>query len=129
MKCRWSYIAALVVTSVFVMAAMLFVDRVSPRALTLTRMSVIKNRILLYARQNHSLPPSLFVLPILEDKDNKIEDGWGRPLGYAVDDDGVVVLSSLGSDGKMGGTGDAADIIERFPSKQKDGRWSDELVR
>ncbi len=43
-------------------------------------------------------------------KDNKLpKDSWGRDFIY-INDDGKVELISLGSDGKEGGSGEAADI-------------------
>lgn len=39
-----------------------------------------------------------------------LADPWGHAIGYAVDDDGVYLLSSLGADGRKGGDGAAADI-------------------
>lgn len=46
------------------------------------------------------------------------KDGWGRPLGYRLDGDGVV-LTSLGSDGAPGGEGTAADLEHRWAPKSK----------
>jgi general secretion pathway protein G len=41
--------------------------------------------------------------------DQSIIDPWGRPVGYALADGGYQLLS-LGSDGKIGGDGAAADL-------------------
>ena len=60
--------------------------------------------------------------------DNHTNDAWGYPFLYAIGDDGTVTLTSLGSDGKVGGTGDAADVSHCFIAKQADGKWSEELV-
>lgn len=38
------------------------------------------------------------------------QDGWGRPLAYALAPDGSFVISSLGADGRPGGEGAAADL-------------------
>jgi hypothetical protein len=37
-------------------------------------------------------------------------DGWGRQIGLSVDGD-VITLTSLGADGKPGGTGDNRDFV------------------
>ena len=47
--------------------------------------------------------------PYLKNKD-LLADPWGRPIAYAVDDGGHYQMLSLGSDGKEGGQGSAADI-------------------
>lgn len=47
-------------------------------------------------------------------KTNKgLDDPWGHQFQYdKSDDDNTITLSSLGRDGKIGGTGEDADIIE-----------------
>lgn len=45
-------------------------------------------------------------------------DAWGHPIAYEVDGKHAV-LTSLGSDGQPGGTGDAADLTKRVISKPK----------
>lgn len=42
--------------------------------------------------------------------DKAIEDPWGHGLTYSAPGEGGYVLSSLGSDGRAGGDGTAADI-------------------
>ena len=62
--------------------------------------------------ENGNHPPDLSVLPMLNG-DNETSDAWGRPLKYSVDDQGIITLKSLGRDGKRGGEGEDADIIEQ----------------
>jgi len=45
-------------------------------------------------------------------------DAWGNPIGYEVDGKHAV-LTSLGSDGQSGGTGDAADLTKRVTPRLK----------
>ncbi|HEX3999588.1 MAG TPA: type II secretion system protein GspG [Pirellulales bacterium] len=120
-------LATLVVAGCESLSASL-VDRVPPRALTESTERVLKRRILKYARQHDRLPPDLAALDEMPGYDNDTTDAWGNPILYTVGSDGSVTLTSFGSDGKPGGTGDAADIINRFAPKQADGTWSDELV-
>jgi len=59
-------------------------------------------------------------LPKLENRDNSIFDGWGREIGYKVEGT-KVTLSSLGADGKPGGSGENKDIFYIFDvSKERD---------
>jgi hypothetical protein len=78
-------------------------------------------RIDIYARQTKKIPPSLDVLPKREGYANSITDGWNRPLLYRINEDGVITLTSLGKDGKVGGTGDDADISKSYYTEHKDG--------
>jgi general secretion pathway protein G len=48
--------------------------------------------------------------PYLTRKDGII-DPWGRPYGYTLATSDKVVVSSLGADGKLGGTEEDADLV------------------
>lgn len=48
--------------------------------------------------------------PYVRNKD-LLADPWGRAVTYNASEDGAFELASLGSDGKQGGTGAAADIL------------------
>jgi hypothetical protein len=89
----------------------------------MTRTSITETfvRIDLYAKQKGQLPPTLAVLPEREGYANRITDGWGRPLQYHLDRDGIITLTNLGRDGKPGGAGADADIAESYYSSRKDG--------
>ena len=52
---------------------------------------------------------------------NDINDGWNRPLTYQINEDGVITLTSLGKDGKIGGTGENADISKSYYTRREDG--------
>jgi hypothetical protein len=58
-----------------------------------------------------------------------IKDCWGNPIRYSVDSNGMVTLSSYGKDNKPGGTESDTDYVGVYPSRQSDGRWSDESVQ
>jgi hypothetical protein len=113
-----------------VVAALLFglVDVIPPRALTLTRMYVLKRRVLLYAQSHNELPQSLEVLPEMEGYDNSIRDAWNRNILFEVPASGAVTFRSLGRDGLNGGNGEDADIIKSFPVRNAQEKWSDEFV-
>jgi hypothetical protein len=56
----------------------------------------------------------LNALPHRDGYANRTTDGWNRSLRYVIDPNGTFVLSSLGRDGKPGGSGDDADVSARF---------------
>jgi hypothetical protein len=94
---------------------------ITPGEMTRTAIMETFVRIDLYAKQKGQLPSTLAVLAEREGYVNRTTDGWGRPLQYHVDGDGVITLASLGRDGKPGGSGADADISESYYSRRKDG--------
>lgn len=68
-------------------------------------------RIRFFLKETGRLPANLRELPLREGFVNSIVDGWGRELIYTIESDGSVSLKSYGQDGKIGGTGDNADIV------------------
>ncbi len=101
---------------------------VPSRAITGTRMWVVKRRILQYAHSHNQLPSTLSVLPVMDGYDNGVRDEWGRIFIYEVSPSGDVRLTSFGRDGKVGGSGKDADMIAVFPSHDAHGSWSDEII-
>jgi hypothetical protein len=99
----------------------LFVDRIPPRAATLTRMHVLKRAVLQYAQRHDRLPASLMALPPSEGRNVGIQDAWKRDIVFEVSGD-VIVFRSLGRDGAAGGSGEDADIVRSFPSHAAQGR-------
>jgi hypothetical protein len=94
---------------------------ISPKETTLTAMSETRVRMHLYMLAQRDYPADLQALPVREGYANRVTDGWGRELIYAVDDAGIISLKSLGRDGKAGGKGDDADIIKRYRTRNEDG--------
>jgi len=83
-------------------------------ALTRRRLARTELRIREYEKTHQRLPDRLSDLPRLANQDNSIEDAWGRNIIYTPDLPGAVTLSSLGKDGRPGGTGPEDDDIRVF---------------
>lgn len=97
--------------------------RVPPTGLTRTTMFVIEQRIFIYIHEHGQIPQNLGQLPNLDGFYNSIRDGWGNPILYFVDTNGVITLKSFGADGQPGGIGQSEDIIQSFPTKDSNGNW------
>jgi len=78
-------------------------------------------RIGLFAEKHKKMPVSLEELPNREGYDERITDGWNRPLKYVIDSNGIVTITSFGRDGKPGGVGEDADISKSYRSRRPDG--------
>jgi hypothetical protein len=100
-----------------------FESTATQQEMTTTAMDVDKERIFDDIREHQTLPKSLSELPQSDGKIDGTRDGWGRPIIYTIGKNGFVTLVSLGSDGKPGGSGDAADMIQSFPTKDANGNW------
>ena len=80
---------------------------------------VLTTRIRRYVKLNDEVPSNLSNLPILKDAINDYIvandniDAWDNDFIYEVNDKEVTLIS-LGRDGKVGGEGEDADIIEKF---------------
>ena len=104
-----------------------FITRIPPRSSTHGTISVMKQRILRYARLHNSLPNSPNDLPQIPEKESGVQDAWGRDILMSFAD-GKATLTSLGRDGKPGGTGEDADMSGVFPLKDENGAWAEEYV-
>jgi hypothetical protein len=93
----------------------------SPEQTTRQNMVDTLLRIREYMIQHRKYPLDLTGLPTLDDHGSDTNDGWGRPLHYAVSADGVISLTSLGRDGLPGGTKADADIRRRYRTLNRDG--------
>jgi len=101
---------------------MLSVDVVPPASRTYTAIHMCKRRIQRYALEHNALPSALSETKEIEGCDNSIKDAWGRPLIYRADTNGLVTLESLGKNNKPGGTGNDADMVGVYSSRQPNGR-------
>jgi len=97
------------------------VGRIPPVDITHTAIVETFVRIGIYAETNKALVPSLDLLPKRDGYANLDSDGWHRPLQYRVTEDGIITLTSLGADGKPGGSGENADISHSYRYKRPDG--------
>jgi hypothetical protein len=100
-----------------------FESTATQREMTITAMVVGEERIFDFIHQHQTLPKNLSELPQTDGKIDGTKDGWGRPILYIIGKNDAVTLMSLGSDGKPGGSGEAADIIESFQTKNTNGNW------
>jgi hypothetical protein len=117
-----------IMAAVVAVLAFSFVDRIPPRALTATRMHVLKRRVLQFAHEHGELPKSLAALPVIEGCDSSIRDGWKRDIIFEASMSGVVTFRSLGHDGALSGSGEDADIIRSFPTHDAQGKGNDEMI-
>jgi hypothetical protein len=108
--------------------AMLLVDTIPPLSMTDLSMQACKRRVQRFAQEHGRLPLSLSETHPIQGWHSSIKDGWGVVVDYGFDANGIVTLRSLGKDRAVGGTGNDVDMIGIFPSKKKDGSWSDEFV-
>ena len=103
----------------------IFLDSISiPRgAITPTAIGETHYRIYIFASKNQRLPTDLLELNERPGYANRTTDLWGRELIYQVDINGIITLGSYGQDGKLGGSGEDADILRRYRSKDESGRF------
>jgi hypothetical protein len=90
---------------------------------TNTTIKTVFVRIHLYARISKTMPASLDELPERRNYYDTLKDAWGRKLHYQVNENGMVTVFSLGEDGKLGGTGNDADISQSYYYKRPDGSF------
>ena len=91
---------------------------VTPEASTFTAISQAAEQVHAYMREHRQVPTDFSTI---SDHAPPATDGWGRPLMYAVDDAGIVSISSYGRDGRPGGQDSDADITRRYRTRTADG--------
>jgi hypothetical protein len=94
-------------------------DQISPVNMTHTAIDETFARINIYARTDGAVPTSLDALP--KGYVIRTVDGWGRPLQYRVQQDGIITVTSYGRDGVPGGIDDDADISVSYRTRYSDG--------
>jgi len=118
----------IIVLLALVMINVLFVSVIPPHAMTNSSISESFVRIILYIRKHNKFPESLSVLPKRDGYGNSITDGWGNTLIFKIEEDKIITLSSLGKDGRKGGTEDNQDVEISYIFKDENGEWDiDEL--
>lgn len=111
-------VVGLAAVSIWVLNSMVTV--IPPKSLTITAIGETHYRIYLFAESNGTLPARLADLPKRHGYTNRIENAWGKPLLYEIDDSGVITLGSLGRDGKVGGEGDDEDIFRKYRTRDEE---------
>lgn len=96
------------------------VTRIQPHEMTNTRLSGTWSRIRRYWNEHRTLPANLADLPEIEGKDCSLEDGWGNPLVFSVENGDLVRIRSLGRDNKPGGVEEDADRELAFDTSSLD---------
>lgn len=82
------------------------------RSQTESAIHATKDRIHMYWKEHRRLPSATSELPSRPNKSkgsNRTTDGWGREIVWSQPDERTIRLSSLGKDGKPGGTGEDED--------------------
>ena len=97
-----------------VFALTVLFSRIPSEDLTRTNMIGIAGQIREYVKTYKELPSDLSQLPTRKGYGNSTKDGWGNEIKYGIADDEIVILTSFGKDGKLGGEGRQADIIGYF---------------
>jgi Type II secretion system (T2SS), protein G len=126
---HWVSISLVTGFTVFVFCAWIIIRmlddfiRVPPPGLARTTMLVIENRIFIYIHEHGQIPQNLGQLSNLDGYYNSIRDGWGNPILYFVDTNGVITLKSFGADRQPGGIDQSEDIIQSFPTRDSNGNW------
>jgi hypothetical protein len=100
-----------------------FESTATQHIMTTTAIVADEERIFDFIHKHQTLPKNLSALPQTDGKIDGAKDGWGRSILYIIGKNDTVTLVSLGSDGKPGGSGEAADIIESFQTKDTNGKW------
>ncbi len=83
-------------------------------------MHVTCDRIQSFWDQHGRMPTTPDELPIIENRDCSMKDGWGRQLNWDSNGADRVRLWSLGRDGIPGGSGEDADQEIVFIGKEED---------
>jgi len=78
----------------------MFIDIIPPENETNTAITGEELRIERYVAEHHELPERLSDLPKVPGEFDRDVDGWGKPLVYAPQKDGSVVVGSPGKEGQ-----------------------------
>ena len=98
---------------VMIVVVVLFIDVIPPKAMTVSAMTETAFRIKLALGKTGAIPSDLAPIPSRTGYANRIKDGWGRPLIYEHTSN-TFTLTSLGKDGRRGGTADNLDITKTW---------------
>ena len=99
---------------ILLLVSFLIMNFITPTQDTTAIMNALINRIAEYENIHNSVPTGLSQLPKHDVYNSDITDGWRRKIECIVQQDGFILLRSLGKNGEIGGIGANADIIMRF---------------
>ena len=108
-----------IVALIAVLKSLIYV--IPPKDMTRYALTETIVRIQMYMVENRAAPPNLEALPKRESFANRITDGWGHPLAYEINQNGIITLASYGKDGQPGGEGQNTDHIIKLKTKNDDG--------
>ncbi len=77
------------------------------------QIAAIRDLVTTFRAQSGHLPDQAAWTTSVRTADSRLADPWGRPYVYQPGQ-GSFTISTLGADGKPGGSGDDADVIESF---------------
>lgn len=112
---------ALVMCSLVIVAELL-ATRPSASDVTISTMTVLRNRLIAFSVEHGRLPLTLDELPPREGMFGTFDDAWHRRIIYRVLAGEIVDLTSYGRDGLPGGTGEDRDIVRSFQVRDGNGQ-------
>jgi hypothetical protein len=87
---------------------------IRPKVLAKNKLEFLRREIVSYVKREGHFPRNLEELPKIEGFENATTDPWGHRFIYSVESSALVSLRTLGSDGRVGGVGDAEDLSLSF---------------
>jgi hypothetical protein len=105
--------------------AMLLVHVIPAGAKTMGSFYRLREAVIFHALKHNEVPDDFAELDLVKREPDRLQDEWGRQIEFEVTPDHIVILRSLGSDGRPGGTGAAADIVGAFRLVEDNGKWGD----
>ena len=126
-KIRWPLILAFGILVCIMIAVFVLISEAPSRTVTADRFGTVASRVLAYASANNKMPTRLSDLPQRQGHDNEIVDEWNHEISYTVQNDGTVILTSYGKDGRPGGNGEDGYIIGSFKPRDEDGKWASQV--
>lgn len=120
---RWIVGSGVILLLIYLLFAFCSIPPIPPHGKAWTVLWDIKREIHKYAAKHNALPVNYSGFP-LHMRLYRLRDPWWRPVVYALDNKGTVVLTTLGEDGRWGGEGRNSDLVLIFPSRLPNGEWT-----
>lgn len=97
----------------------LYSGRIPPYDRTMGRVTVIAYAIDHYCQKNKKLPQDITELNSYGVTQTEYFDAWGNKFDFEVIEPNLVILRSLGKDGKVGGEGENKDTTVKYDSERR----------